>query len=93
MRTHTNQDTNALCAVPTASRSCYWDNIKGLLILLTVFAHILFQLQYKSDTIDSTVDFIYMFHMPAFVFVSGYFGKSDNSRSFRSIIKLVVLFF
>lgn len=94
MRTEcANSDTNAAYTVPTTARSCYWDNIKGLLILLTVFAHILYQLQYKSDTIDSTVDFIYMFHMPAFVFVSGYFGKSDNSRSFRSIIKLVVLFF
>lgn len=30
-------------------RSSYWDNIKGILILLTVFAHILFQLQNKAE--------------------------------------------
>ena len=65
-------------------RSAYWDNIKGFLMLLTVFAHILFQLQDNSDTINRIVDIIYMFHMPAFVFISGFFGKSDRSHSFES---------
>ena len=31
--------------------------------------------------------------MPAFVFVSGYFGKSERSRSFKGIFKLVFLYF
>lgn len=74
-------------------RESYWDNIKGLLILLTVFAHILFQLQDNSPFINGTVDYIYMFHMPAFVYVSGYFGKSERSHSFEAIIKLIFLFF
>ena len=74
-------------------RSPYWDNIKGLLMLLVVFAHILFQLQDRSALIDHTVDYIYMFHMPAFVFVSGYFGKSKRSHSFAGIVKLVFLYF
>ena len=74
-------------------RSAYWDNIKGFLMLLTVFAHILFQLQNRSVIINTAVDIIYMFHMPAFVFVSGFFGKSERSHSFESIIKLIFLFF
>lgn len=74
-------------------RSPYWDNIKGFLMLLTVFAHILYQLQYVSDTINKTVDIIYMFHMPAFVFISGFFGRSGRSHSFESIIKLIFLYF
>lgn len=74
-------------------RSVYWDNIKGLLMLLTVFAHILYQLQSNSSAINSIVDYIYMFHMPAFVFVCGYFGKSENSHSFGAIIKLLFLYF
>lgn len=74
-------------------RSVYWDNIKGLLMLLTVFAHILYQLQSNSPAINSIVDYIYMFHMPAFVFVCGYFGKSENSHSFGAIIKLLFLYF
>lgn len=79
--------------ISAKARSSYWDNIKGLLILLVVFAHVLFQLQNTSRAINSTVDFIYLFHMPAFVFVSGYFGKSERSRSARSIIKLIALYF
>ncbi len=74
-------------------RSAYWDNIKGILILLVVFAHILFQLQTDSVVINATVDSIYMFHMPAFVFISGFFGKSERSHSFESIIKLIFLFY
>ena len=70
-------------------RSAYWDNIKGILMFLVVFAHILFQLQDKSELINSVVDYIYMFHMPAFVFVSGYLGKSERSHSFEGIIKLI----
>lgn len=80
-------------ALPQQNRSCYWDNIKGLLILLVVFAHFLYQLQGLSGLVDKTVDYIYLFHMPAFIFVSGYFGKSEQSRSFVSIIKLIFLYY
>lgn len=75
------------------NRSLYWDNIKGFLILLVVFAHILYQLKAGSGYINATFDYIYMFHMPAFVFISGYFGKSDRSRSFGNIFKFAFLYF
>ena len=74
------------------NRSPYWDNIKGILIVLTVFAHILYQHQYNGD-INNICDYIYMFHMPVFVFVSGYFGKSERSCSMMSIAKLAMLYF
>ncbi len=60
---------------------------------MVVFAHILYQLQHISSTVNYIVDSIYLFHMPAFVFVSGYFGKSENSRSFASVMKWVFLYF
>ena len=74
-------------------RIVFWDNIKGALILLTVFAHILYGLQEYYPTTNSIVDYIYMFHMPAFVFVSGYFGKSEHSHSFESIFRIIFLYF
>ena len=80
-------------SINSKQRSAYWDNIKGLLMFLTVFAHILFQLQDNSKVINMTVDLIYMFHMPAFVFISGYFGKSERSHSYESLLKLVLLYF
>ena len=63
------------------------DNIKGILIFLVVLAH--FFIDYKnSDAIDLIVRGIYLFHMPAFVFLSGFFGKSKSSQSALGIVKL-----
>lgn len=72
-------------------RSAYWDNIKGFLIILVVFAHFLYQCM-SDETVSYIVRTIYTFHMPAFVFVSGYFGKSEKSRSFESITRLLLLY-
>ena len=73
------------------ARLAYWDNIKGFLIILVVFAHCLFFLQ-NQPLNNFLVDSIYMFHMPAFVFVSGFFSKSEHSRSFFPIMNLFVAF-
>ena len=73
-------------------RSFYYDNLKGFLIVLTVFAHILLPFQHIY-LIDKIFDSIYFFHMPAFVFISGYFGKSKNSHHFEAIMKLIFLYF
>lgn len=86
-----NSET-AAAETAAVGRSSYWDNIKGLLIVLTVFAHFLYQ-STSAQPISQIVNAIYTFHMPAFVFVSGYFGKSKRSQSFEGIIKLVFLFF
>ena len=75
------------------SRSSYWDNSKGFLIFLVVFAHFLYDLQAQHEWNTVIVNWIYMFHMPAFVFVSGYFSKSENSRSLRSILVLAMAYF
>lgn len=74
-----------------AFRSAYWDNIKGFLIILVIFGHCRCNLQ-DSPINNVLVDAIYMFHMPAFVFVSGYFSKSEHSRSFFPIMNLFVAF-
>lgn len=58
------------------------DNLKGLLIFLVVLGHSLEP--YKSDyfLLHALYMFIYLFHMPAFVFISGYFSKDlDKSRN------------
>jgi fucose 4-O-acetylase-like acetyltransferase/poly-gamma-glutamate capsule biosynthesis protein CapA/YwtB (metallophosphatase superfamily)/lysophospholipase L1-like esterase len=77
---------------PTRARTVYWDNLKGFLILLVVFGHFVYE--YKAcEAFDWAFRFIYMFHMPAFIFVSGYFSKSENSLSARGVGRLFVLFF
>ena len=73
-------------------RSSYWDNIKGFLIFLVVFAHCLYDFQ-DDALIGAIVKSIYLFHMPAFIFVSGFFGKSERSRSSKSILTLLFAYF
>ena len=73
-------------------RSAYWDNIKGILIFLVVFGHLLFDLQKLAPFLNTLVDSIYLFHMPAFVFISGYFGKSKQACSPQAVIKLLFLY-
>ena len=73
------------------SKTAYWDNLKGILIFLVVFAHCLYSLQ-DSSLINTLTDIIYVFHMPAFVFVTGFLSKSENARSKGSLQKLFVAY-
>lgn len=65
------------------TRSSYWDNVKLLLIFLVVLGHyfgygfVYGDLSEGRWTFPNAVyGFIYMFHMPLFAFVSGYFSKN-----------------
>ena len=77
--------------MPINERSAYWDNIKGMLIALVVLGQCLYAFQ-DEKLIKYIVISIYYFHMPAFVFVSGFFSKSQNSRSGRSLVRLFAAF-
>lgn len=73
------------------NRVYYWDNIKGILISLVVMGH--FLLDYLDfGYARYIVSFIYFFHMPAFVFVSGFFSKIDETRSCKSITKIITIY-
>ena len=74
-----------------SSRSIFFDNIKGLLIFLVVLGHCFFGFQ-NRPYIGLFVLAIYYVHMPAFIFVSGYFSKSKNSRSKERIIKYIIAY-
>jgi len=73
------------------TRLAYWDNIKGVLIILVVIGHYLWA-YWDSGNVRQLISFIYLFHMPAFVFVSGYFSKGEKSRSYHSILRLIVIY-
>ncbi len=74
-------------------RNHYMDNIKGILIFLVVYAH--FLLFYVEEGTASTFArfltyFIYSFHMPLFVFVSGYFSKDVDKVRATAFERLLV---
>ena len=54
-------------------RDYLWDNIKAVLIFFVVAGHVLEMSKLHTGLAVFADNFIYSFHMPAFVFVSGYF--------------------
>lgn len=62
--------------VSAPERDYYFDNLKALLIFLVVLGHFLLPIEPKdSEYIAAIKRLIYVFHMPLFIFVTGYFSK------------------
>lgn len=71
-----------------------FDNVRGALILLVVIGHFLLPM-YQTRLITGIVYAIYVFHMPCFVMVSGYYAKSVMKRGrFRwgKVVQLLWLY-
>ena len=70
------------------------DNIKGILIFLVVFGHFLigYALKHQKSLSYKIVNYIYGFHMPLFIFSSGFLSKSNNSRNFKNITRLFLIY-
>ncbi|MBR1769461.1 MAG: acyltransferase family protein, partial [Bacteroidales bacterium] len=62
----------------TAQRDTRFDTLKGFLILSVVFGHFFLYDQTHSVVSESITNFFYTFHMPLFVFLSGYFTNDYN---------------
>lgn len=74
------------------NRDYLFDNLKLLLIFLVVFGHTMEQYIISNVIIRSVYEFIYIFHMPLFVFVSGYFSKNIEKSKKNAITNLLVPF-
>ena len=59
-------------------RDYLFDNYKAFLIIMVIIGHFI-QPCYENNVVLYVLKyFIYAFHMPAFIFVSGYFSKKDT---------------
>lgn len=79
-----------------ANRIGWLDSLKGFLIVLVVFGHVILPIDRMPSQISFLYDFIYLFHMPLFVFVSGFFAKSafkDGRLRANRILSYVILAF
>lgn len=75
------------------ARIAKWDNVKFVLILSVVLGH--FLARYTSDSVNAKrlVFFIYLYHMPAFVFISGLFAKKTiNEKRYDKMFGFLLLF-
>lgn len=68
-----------------SERRAYWDNLKGLLMILVVAAHFMQENTIVSQAVSAG---IYFFHMPLFIFVSGVFW---HERIKERIVGLVTI--
>ena len=60
----------------------YFDNVKGLLIFTVVLGHAFEYYTKTSGAMRFVHTIVYSFHMPLFIFISGYFSKNvDKARS------------
>ncbi|MFZ3580124.1 acyltransferase family protein [Virgibacillus sp. DJP39] len=63
-------------------RSAYFDNAKLVLIFLVVFGHIIQPFTHGSLGMNTLYTWIYTFHMPAFIFLAGFFAKGLGNRKY-----------
>lgn len=64
------------------NRDAYYDNAKFLLILLVVFGHLIQSYINENKLIFTLYTTIYLFHMPAFILISGYFAKGFLQKGY-----------
>lgn len=73
----------------TNNRIFYWDNLRFLLIVLVVVGHAIDSNLKDYPMYQSLFFFIYTFHMPLFIFVSGLFAKSAVSKDKFRVEKIL----
>ena len=76
----------------SSRRSLYFDNAKFFLIFLVVFGHVISPLKGDDDFLFSLYSVIFLFHMPAFILISGYFSKGFNKKGyfFKTVKKILL---
>ncbi|BBW95988.1 acyltransferase family protein [Geobacillus icigianus] len=73
-------------------RDYYFDNVKCALMLLVVFGHFLRPYIDGVLWVHSLYTWIFFFHMPAFIFISGYFAKRFHEQGYLPKIMKKLLF-
>ncbi|MCW2917566.1 MAG: Fucose 4-O-acetylase [Actinomycetia bacterium] len=93
----TQQMSAAPAAAPTDTasvkqRNAYFDNAKFLAIVLVVLGHVWGQFYKHDELIRAAYSFVYAFHMPLFVFTTGYFsrGFARSTDKARTLISQVI---
>lgn len=71
-------------------RNYLLDNLKVILIFFVVFGHVIEYYIKDNDILMSIYIFIYIFHMPLFIFISGYFSKNFYRMKRKSIRNLLI---
>ncbi|MCY1568545.1 acyltransferase family protein [Staphylococcus pettenkoferi] len=76
-------------------RDYYFDNARAILIFFVVFGHLLQPYKSESPILSALYLTIYSFHMPGFLFISGYFAKKIGEQGYLEKVsrKLLIPYF
>lgn len=75
-------------------RIALWDNLKFLLIIFVVIGHYTQQFRADNETLQRIYVFIYSFHMPIFIFVTGLFSKKAvDEKNIKKVLPYLTCFF
>ena len=73
-------------------RDYFFDNARAFLIFLVVFGHLLQPYTSEDKFLSALYLLIYSFHMPTFLFISGYFAKNlDKPHYLEKIAKKLLV--
>lgn len=73
-------------------RIAVWDNARFVLIVLVLIGHTISTVRTGSDLAFGLYAYIYLFHMPAMILLSGMFSRPEvTPKAIRSVVQLIVL--
>lgn len=72
-------------------RESYWDNLKFILIYCVVLGHCLGCCTTSGLSV-ALWDFVYLFHIPLFVFISGRFSNIQSNNYNKGILNLFLVY-
>jgi fucose 4-O-acetylase-like acetyltransferase len=73
-------------------RSKFFDNAKFTLIFLVVFGHVISPLKDQDGILFTLYTVIFLFHMPAFILITGYFSKGYKKKgNFIKLVKKILI--
>ncbi|MHA3723492.1 acyltransferase family protein [Leucobacter sp. HY1910] len=77
---------------PTRKRIALWDNARFLIIALVVVGHVISTVRTDSALTFGLYAYIYLFHMPAMILLSGYFAHAEVSpKAIKSTVQLIAV--
>ena len=76
---------------PISTRDHLIDNVKATLITLVVLGHFYEPYIMQNNVMKAIFVSTYSFHMPLFVFISGYLSKSDKSSSSYKLFTTILI--
>ncbi|RGE22063.1 acyltransferase family protein [Leucobacter sp. wl10] len=92
MTEHPTAPTAATASPASKPRIAAWDNARFLLIVLVVVAHAVSTVRVDSQLGFALYAYIFLFHMPAVILLSGMFSRAEPSlKVIRSTIQLIVV--